>query len=436
MSEFNSLIGFEGGSTTALADEKAELKKRLEELKKQLKEAETEEEKKKIQAQIDEILKKLGYPYPKYPERPAAKAGASVEATSYGVVVYLKEGKNFEREGNLYKKEVLYVGKIPHPQSPLMSLNVDEALLGKIVQNTKECGRRVPITINHPEGKIDPRTAVGEVKAFIHEGDSLYALMEIRDAEVARVIDQSGVVDCSIGLRIGVWDDNRKFYEIVADHVALTLKPALQNLEPFEKIEERAEVSLSCLMGPCFAIERGGKGMKAEKVKTKKKEEGRTDASTSADFSTELAKRDEIINQLTMDLGKAQESLLRLKEEKEKEVRERKMSEFRAALDGKGYAPASREALLKFAERAFEVSEEHFDEFVNLMMSLQLGSVEKIFEDVHRREAEKSEWMVLDEAILNEVGDRYAELRRNGIITFNGEVGMIKKDWNKEKSNE
>jgi len=168
----------------------------------------------------------------------------------------------------------------------------------------------------------------------------------------------------------------------------------------------------------------------------KKKEEGRTDASTSADFSTELAKRDEIINQLTMDLGKAQENLLRLKEEKEKEVRERKMSEFRAALEGKGYAPASREALLKFAERAFEVSEEHFDEFVNLMVSLQLGSIEKIFEDVHRREAEKSEWKVLDEATLSEVGDRYADLRRQGIITFNGEVGMIRKDWKKEKSNE
>ena len=143
---------------------------------------------------------------------------------------------------NRFVKHLIDVGVYSYPGDPVKDFIVDKSRLEGWVRAFHESDTKVWIPLRHSK---DPKDNAGWVEDIFIDGDSLFAVMNITDPQVAEKIRQGSIVHTSLGIEFNFTDDNGNTYPEIIRHIALTLDPHISKQKPFiELSKDREEVDM------------------------------------------------------------------------------------------------------------------------------------------------------------------------------------------------
>jgi hypothetical protein len=141
---------------------------------------------------------------------------------------YVKKGDKWVKAES-FRKDILPLGVVPHPNDPAASFVVDDALVRKLSENSNKfmhAGGKIPITISHPK---NAREKISEVTGWIKnvgvsDLDRGLFIDFDTDDESASWIKSGKVQAVSPGIVYEAVTSHGKF-DVLLDHVALTNSP-------------------------------------------------------------------------------------------------------------------------------------------------------------------------------------------------------------------
>jgi hypothetical protein len=144
------------------------------------------------------------------------------------------------KEGRLFKKEILRVGKFSHPSGKADEvLEITPELLATLKKNFDDgvCDIvQIPVVGDTNAHTEDPERNAGEVIGMQVEGDKLFATLDIRKDAVA---DQLGKTLIGASVMYHQNYENTATRQKVGAtplHVAITNRPHITGLEPFQEL--------------------------------------------------------------------------------------------------------------------------------------------------------------------------------------------------------
>lgn len=144
------------------------------------------------------------------------------------------------KSGRLVRKEILQTGTLNYPKLKGGKLEITDDILDQIVTNfdNKVCDIvQFPIVDGNNAHTEDPMRNAGEVMKLKHEGNSLYAYIDVRKPEVIEGIENKTVLGASAMLSVNYTDTRTgKTAGPTLLHVAGTNRPHVLDLEDFEVI--------------------------------------------------------------------------------------------------------------------------------------------------------------------------------------------------------
>ncbi|KKM89471.1 hypothetical protein LCGC14_1248400 [marine sediment metagenome] len=130
-----------------------------------------------------------------------------------------------------FRKEVIKVGHYVHPGTK-QEFDVDVELLNHWASTFSRyvvAGNQVPIPLGHGSAGLPDRNA-GWVTGLVVEGDSLFAIMNLLDPELALT------TDVSICVEKEVTDSKGGVFKNIITHIALCINPVITGLDKFIKL--------------------------------------------------------------------------------------------------------------------------------------------------------------------------------------------------------
>jgi hypothetical protein len=144
------------------------------------------------------------------------------------------------KTGRLVRKQILKTGPLNYPGIKGGSVELTNDMFDQIVSNfdSKVCDIvQFPMADNNNAHSEDPLRNAGEVVQLKHEGDSLYAYIDVRKPEVVQGIEEKTVIGASAMLALDYTDTRTgKKAGPTLLHVAGTNRPHVLELDDFEVI--------------------------------------------------------------------------------------------------------------------------------------------------------------------------------------------------------
>lgn len=144
------------------------------------------------------------------------------------------------KTGRLVRKQILKTGTLNYPGVKGGKVEIDNAFLSNLVDNfdSKVCDIvQFPLADNNNAHSEDPLRNGGEVVQLKHEGDALYAYIDVRKDEVVQGISDKTIIGASAMLALDYTDTRTgKKAGPTLLHVAATNRPHVLELEDFEVI--------------------------------------------------------------------------------------------------------------------------------------------------------------------------------------------------------
>jgi hypothetical protein len=144
------------------------------------------------------------------------------------------------KSGRLVRKQILKTGPLNYPGVKGGKVELTNDMFDKIVENFNEkvCDIvQFPMADNNNAHSEDPLRNAGEVVQLQHEGDSLYAYIDVRKPEVMEGIANKTVIGASAMLALNYTDTRTgKAAGPTLLHVAGTNRPHVLELDDFEVI--------------------------------------------------------------------------------------------------------------------------------------------------------------------------------------------------------
>lgn len=147
------------------------------------------------------------------------------------------------QSGTLYRKHILTKGTLIHPKTG-KKIDINDAFIGKLTSNftSKVCDIvQVPLANDSNDHSEDPSRNKGEVIGIETKGDKVYALVDAReDADKfgktylgASAMMHLDYTDTKTGKKVGP----------TLLHMAVTNRPYVTDLDPYEKVVEKVALS-------------------------------------------------------------------------------------------------------------------------------------------------------------------------------------------------
>lgn len=144
------------------------------------------------------------------------------------------------KSGRLVRKQILKTGPLNYPKLKGGKVELTNEMFDHIVANfdAKVCDIvQFPMADKNNAHSEDPMRNAGEVVKLQHEDDSLYAYIDVRDADVAKKIENKTILGASAMLALDYTDTRTgKSAGPTLLHVAGTNRPHVVELEDFEII--------------------------------------------------------------------------------------------------------------------------------------------------------------------------------------------------------
>lgn len=145
------------------------------------------------------------------------------------------------KSGRLVRKQILKTGKLNYPGVKGGSVDLTGEMFDHIVENfdSKVCDIvQFPVADNNNAHSEDPLRNAGEVVKLQHEGDSLYAYIDVRKVEAQKgIIDDKTIIGASAMLALDYTDTRTgKKAGPTLLHVAATNRPHVLELDDYEVI--------------------------------------------------------------------------------------------------------------------------------------------------------------------------------------------------------
>jgi hypothetical protein len=149
-------------------------------------------------------------------------------------------------QGSLWEKHILSTGDLIHPKTG-EKIHVDDAFLGQMVTNFNDnvCDIvQVPLANDHNEHVENPDANIGEVTELRQRDHKLYAVVDVRDPDVAKKKMGKTYLGASAFLSTNYCDSRTgKKAGPTLLHVAVTNRPYVVGLEPYKEIIAATAVS-------------------------------------------------------------------------------------------------------------------------------------------------------------------------------------------------
>lgn len=144
------------------------------------------------------------------------------------------------RKGRLFRKEILRDGILPHPEDPTIKLTITPEFRQKMAENFESslCDIvQFPLVDDNNNHSEDPERNRGEVIGVENEGNSLYAVIDVRDEKTAQDIIDQKLLGGSAFFSVDYLDTKTGDKAGPALlHVAGTNRPYLTELEPYQEL--------------------------------------------------------------------------------------------------------------------------------------------------------------------------------------------------------
>lgn len=162
--------------------------------------------------------------------------------------------------GKLFRKHILSKGPLIHPITG-QTIDIDDAFLDRLVNNFSTnvvSTVQIPLAGPKNEHTEDPDRNIGEIIGLERDGDKLYATLDVRDQDRSEKIGTT-LLGASAMLHQD-YTDTRTGKKVGPTllHVAVTNRPYIVDLDPFETIAATATEGSSPLFAFGSADNSGG----------------------------------------------------------------------------------------------------------------------------------------------------------------------------------